>query len=121
MAYQRINYREDFISRENLEKIHEHSLLILEEVGVIFEDERALDALKSRGAKIEGSIAYIPRSLVEESLKLAPSSFTLKNKGRDIQIGGGADPFLLPWGLSVFINDKGDIRKLNNKDMIDFF
>lgn len=115
-----MNYNEDFISKENIEKIHEMTLQILEDVGIIFEDERALDALKTHGAKIDGQIAHIPRFLVEKALKTAPSYFTLRNKDHRIKIGDGAKQFRLPWGLAIYTNDRGNIRKMNNYDMMDF-
>ena len=65
------------VNQTDLNKIHETSLKILEEVGVIMTYEPACNLLAKHGAKIDGKKVLFPRRLVEESLKLAPSSFTL--------------------------------------------
>ncbi|WPK69194.1 Glycine betaine methyltransferase [Eubacterium callanderi] len=112
-----MNIYEHYIKKNDVEKIHEESLRILENVGVCYEDDRALEALRKRGAKIEGNIAFLPRNLVEESLKTTPPSFVLKNKEHRLQLGhAGLAKF--PWGLSIYKNEDGVISKLTDSDLI---
>lgn len=63
------------LSDEALQKIHERSLEILEKVGMNIMHNRALEVLGAAGAKVEKDSARVrlPRSLVEECLKLVPS------------------------------------------------
>lgn len=72
--------RYQIAEQEDLVKIHETSLKILEEVGVVMLYEPALEVLKKHGARIEGSTVFFPRNLVEEKLKLTPSEFTLYSR-----------------------------------------
>jgi len=68
-----------FLSENEQLKIHEKSIQILEEVGVKFLSDKALNVLGKNGAKIDTSekIAKIPRELVDQALKTAPKSFVL--------------------------------------------
>lgn len=115
-----MNYYDYFVSQENIETIHAMTLRILEKVGIRFEAERALQALKARGAKIDGNVAYLPRNLVEEALSTVPDSFTMHSKGQQTTVGGSS-MVKLPWGLSVYTNDGGEVRLLRNQDMVEFF
>lgn len=42
-----------YVSKEDIERIHEESLRILKEVGVRFEHPKALELFKEHGAEIE--------------------------------------------------------------------
>jgi trimethylamine--corrinoid protein Co-methyltransferase len=65
------------LNEQDVNKIHQTSLKILEEIGVKVELEEALRVFKKHGAKIEGVIVRIPASLVEEALKLVPHKFLM--------------------------------------------
>jgi trimethylamine--corrinoid protein Co-methyltransferase len=65
------------LSQEEVEKIHDTSLKVLEDVGVEINEERALKLFQKHGAKVEGNIVKIPRDLVMEKIKTAPSSVKL--------------------------------------------
>ena len=47
---------EKFISKEEIKKIHENSLKVLEDVGVMIENERARKIFKDAGASIEDTL-----------------------------------------------------------------
>ena len=95
------------------ETIHEKSIEILENTGVIFNYEPALELLKSKGAKIEGEKAFIPRALVEECLKTCPEQFTLSavNPDRDALFGKTDDFLVLPNLGPVFIQELDGKRR----------
>jgi trimethylamine--corrinoid protein Co-methyltransferase len=71
---------EDFIMRQltiltenEIQKIHEHSLHLLEKTGVYFwNNTEALDIFKNRGCRVEESRVFIPKTLTEECLKTLP-------------------------------------------------
>jgi trimethylamine--corrinoid protein Co-methyltransferase len=65
------------LNEEDVNKIHQTSLKILEEIGVKVEMEEALQIFGKHGAKIDGGIVRIPASLVEEALKIIPHKFLL--------------------------------------------
>ena len=81
----------EIVSADQIEEIHLASLRILEEVGIAFLDEEALDILKESGAEIERStkmVKFAPE-LIEEYLKKAPSQFTLhsRNPVHNLEVG----------------------------------
>ena len=69
--------RFEILTRSQLEKIHETSLRILEQIGVDFSHAPAREVLKKGGAKIDGQRVFIPRRLVEEQIKKPPAEFTI--------------------------------------------
>jgi len=68
------------ISAEEQDRIHLVSLRILSEVGVRYLGERAPEILKYHGVKVsaEDGIARLPRELVEQALRTAPSQVVLE-------------------------------------------
>jgi trimethylamine--corrinoid protein Co-methyltransferase len=69
------------LSEQDIVKIHQTSLRILDEIGVKVELEEALQIFRKHGAKVDGGMVRIPPSLVEEALKLVPHKFLMA--GRD--------------------------------------
>ncbi len=67
------------LTRDELHEVHLATLEILERVGVKVSEQKALRLLEEAGAfvDVKEKIAKIPRYLVEEAIKKAPSGFTL--------------------------------------------
>ena len=66
------------LSDDQLERIHNASLEILDRTGVCLYDQQALDLLKKAGVKvIEGNRVHIPPGLVEWALSIAPKRVVL--------------------------------------------
>jgi trimethylamine--corrinoid protein Co-methyltransferase len=65
--------RTTFLSREEIEAIHDASLQVLEKTGIKVMSKPALDILKKAGVKAdyEKKRATIPVNLVEEALRRA--------------------------------------------------
>lgn len=74
------------LTQEEVVKIHEKTLQILEEVGVEFTYDPAVEVLKEHGQRAEGHRVYFKKEFVEEMVKKAPSSFTLhaRNKEKNV-------------------------------------
>ena len=68
------------LSQKNIEKIHETSLRILEEIGVKVALDEALQIFKKHGAKVDGEIVRFPFSVVEKALKLVPHKFLMAGR-----------------------------------------
>jgi trimethylamine--corrinoid protein Co-methyltransferase len=82
----------EVISADELESIHIASLRVLSEIGMDFLDADAREVLKAAGAKTEPDtqrVRFDP-DFVTETIKSAPSTFTLhaRNPERDVQLGG---------------------------------
>ena len=84
------------MSREQVEKIDNASMEILEEVGVIFRDPIALEDWKQAGAKVDGERVYLDRALVRELISTIPSSFTYhaRNPANNLPFGGRKSMFI---------------------------
>jgi len=74
---------------DDVERIHEASLDVLADVGVMFHSQPALDVLEAHGATVdrETTVARIPAAAVDEALRTLPAHFTL---------GGRTPEFDLP-------------------------
>ena len=62
------------MDEEQIRKIDNASMAILEEVGVVFRDDIALADWKEAGAKIDGDRVYLDRALVRELVATIPST-----------------------------------------------
>lgn len=80
------------LTEEQVENIHRATLNILENTGVRVEHKRALELFKRNGCKInfDTMLVKFPPSLVEECLRMTPSSFRVKARDpkNDLIIGG---------------------------------
>jgi trimethylamine--corrinoid protein Co-methyltransferase len=69
------------LTQEQVEKIHEASLEILEQVGLKVRYEPAREVFKQHGCTVEEERVKFPRAVVEKYRKMCPPSFTFY--GRD--------------------------------------
>jgi trimethylamine--corrinoid protein Co-methyltransferase len=98
--------RYEFMTRHQVEKIHEASMQILSRVGIDFHYPPALEVLKKGGAKIDGERVFFPSRLVEEQITKAPSEFTLYARDPDFNVViGGNQMVLVPGYGATFITD----------------
>jgi trimethylamine--corrinoid protein Co-methyltransferase len=86
----------DILSPDEMERLHEASMRILENIGIEFLDPEALDLWERAGARVareadnrKGRV-WIDRGLLLETLALAPREFTLhaRRPECDVVIGG---------------------------------
>ena len=111
---------ERFISKQEIENIHEHTLKILKEVGVKFEHEEALDIFRKHGARINGDIVYIDEDLFTQALATVPKQFTIYSSKGDISIGHNSY-IKLPVSGSAYLQDDDRIRAFTNEDVLNWF
>jgi trimethylamine--corrinoid protein Co-methyltransferase len=94
------SYKLRFLDDEQLDKLQEATLDLLERVGVRFHSERALAIFAEHGARVEreSKIVKIPHDLVLKAMSSVPRHFTM----------GARDPQLdlrLQDGVTYFTND----------------
>ena len=75
----RSHRRLQFLDDEQLDRLQDATLRILEEVGVRFPSEAALEILDGHGARVDAATGVVrfPRDLVRRALATAPRSFTM--------------------------------------------
>ena len=80
----------DLLSGEDVEKIHEQAMTILEEIGVDFLHERARELFGKAGMKVEGDRVRFDRAFILEMVAKAPATFELqaRNPKRTVTLGG---------------------------------
>ena len=76
------------LSNEQLKKLHESALFVLERVGVRATDDSTLRIFRDHGAVIDekARCAKLPPALVEEALKKTPKNPTLGARTREYAV-----------------------------------
>lgn len=77
------------IRQSEVELIHEKTLELLEEVGVIFEHPDLIDYFKRLGIRTDGFRVFFDRATVERALSTMPASFVMRNPYEQVKIGEG--------------------------------
>lgn len=115
------NTRYQLLTQDEIEMIHENSLRIMENIGIVMTDDQAREILSKHGATLDGERVKFPKKLVEESIRSAPSSYTLhgRNADKDVSISTEFTAYAGPYG-SPFVTDldrgrrEGTLEDFNN-------
>ncbi len=114
------------LSDDELERIHETSLKILQEIGIKVLSKKVQSLLAENGAEVDStrSIAKIPSSLVEEAIKKAPKEMVLcgREPKFDLKLPSKDYTFIATSGYSSFVRDfkTGEKRMARASDLRDF-
>jgi len=115
----------NFLSEDEIERIHDASLRILKETGVKVHSEKVRRLLAENGAEVTDTIVKIPSSLVEEAITRAPEEITLcaREPKCDCKIPPKDFPLLGTTGYAPFVTtnlETGERRKSTSSDLRDF-
>jgi len=90
----------ELLDGEAEERIHEAAMRILEETGIDFHYDRALDLWRRAGARVDGQRVRLDRGLLLELVAKAPERFRIRarNPERDLEIGGSHTVFFPTYG-----------------------
>lgn len=81
-SHQARSPRYDRLTPADCARLHDASLSILERTGVRLHDEEAVERLRGAGARVgDDGRVFVPGSLVEWALSVAPRSVTLHGRG----------------------------------------
>jgi len=111
------------LSEEEKHQVHARSLEILAESGIRVDTARGRKLLEEAGAHVnqDNHIVHIPKTLVEESLRLTTTDFTLgaRRPGCDLKMNAG-NFTLLADGEGTFITDAvtGERRPSTTNDWL---
>ena len=81
----------EVLSEDEIEKILEASMEILERTGVVYYHDEALEIMEDAGCYVEGNNVRVPSRLVEDAIRTAPHKVTLSNsrtKERVMELAG---------------------------------
>jgi trimethylamine--corrinoid protein Co-methyltransferase len=113
---------EEVLSQDDVRRIHQASLEVIETVGVRFPSDWALDILEEAGATVDrqSQIARIPGQVVEEALAKAPPSYVLcaRDPALDLSLDG-EHSYLSTDGCGVEVIDleTGERRRSTKQDV----
>ncbi|TMC39766.1 MAG: trimethylamine methyltransferase [Chloroflexi bacterium] len=80
----------DILDKEQVQQIHAHAMLILQEIGVDFLHPKAIDTFRRAGLRIEENRVHFEPAFVEEQIKKVPATFQVqaRNPKNTVTIGG---------------------------------
>ena len=114
----------ELLSQDDVRQIHEATLDVIENVGVKFHSQNALDILEANGATVdrETTVAKIPAAVVERAMSTAPHEYTLgaRNPEYDLPLDG-EHIYISSDGCGVFDRDPvtGEVRSSRKQDLAD--
>lgn len=111
---------EKYVSKSDIQTIHEESLKILAEVGVKFEHPEILEVFKAHGARIEESVVFLDEKMIMEAISTIPETFTIENSKGNHTLGGGS-LILMPGVGNIFRLEDGHLHKMTNDDAVEQF
>ena len=97
---------------DQVEKIDNASMDILENVGVVFRDEIALEDWRKAGADVRGETVHLDRGLIRELVQSVPADITYhaRNPENNLPISGSKSIFV-PMTGAPYIRDLDDVRR----------
>lgn len=108
----RLHY--SFSEKTECEQIHEYSLDILENTGIVVHSETARALFKNHGATLLGKTVHLPKALVEAALSLVPTSFAFRTPKHRVPLGTGSLCKLPPYGATYA--KEGNVPHLARSD-----
>ncbi len=113
------------VSKNDLDRVHEAAVDILEQTGVAFHHEEAVEVFRRGGARVDGEVVYISRRMLADAIETAPGTFTwwAREGGNSLAIGGERERVhvMLDNG-PVFVQGlNGGRRPGVMADLIDFY
>ena len=102
----------EVLDAEGEELIHEASMKILEEVGIEFRDDEAIEYWKDAGVEVDGYRVRIEREMLLDLVDKTPEEYTLhgRNPDRTVEVGGKNTIFAPTYG-SPFVLDFDNNRR----------
>ena len=110
------------LNEDELDKIHDASMRILEEIGIAFRDETALAHWREAGARVEDDLVFLDCEMVMDLIGKAPSAFSMtgRNLDRSVEIGGRSTVFCMMQGAPNVRDLDGVRRESRLEDIHNF-
>ncbi len=112
----------ELMDGSQVEAIDAASMDILENVGVHFRDDIALEDWRKAGAKVVGEMVYLDRGLVRELIATIPTTFTYhaRDPRKNVALGG-REAIFVPMTGAPFLRDLEDVRRNPTLDDLAMF
>lgn len=121
--YPNRNLFEKYITKDEIELIHEYTLKILSEVGVVIESDLAAEVFKKHGARVEGHNIYFDEALLNKALATAPKEFDIYSPSGKLKLGISAPTICAGPVAPTTIQDfeKNTYRPATLKDVEEYY
>lgn len=121
--YPNRNLFEKYITRDEIELIHEYTLKILSEVGVVIESDYAAEVFAKNGAHVEGHKIFIDEALLKRGLSTVPKEFDIYSPSGKLTLGETAPTIcagpVAPTTIQDFENNT--YRPASLKDVAEYY
>lgn len=114
----------EILSKDEVQRIHTATLDVIEQTGVRFPSNKALDIWQAHGAQVDRSTGVVkaPGALIEQALKSAPTAYTLaaREAAQDLPLDGN-HVYVATDGCGVEVLDihSGERRRSRLQDVAD--
>lgn len=103
-----MRFQSQLLSDNEKEQVHQETMRILLEAGILYHSEKALKLLEANGARVDWDkkIAHIPHEVATQALVTAPKSFVLgaRNSAYDYPLPSPVSRYALD-GTAAFAQD----------------
>ena len=110
----------NLLSEDEIKKIHDATLVLMKENGLLIQDEESLKLLSDAGCEVDFKkmLAKFPPLLVEDALKKCPSEFTMhaRNSKYDLKFDLNSIYFAACGGMEILDLDTGKRRQGTTQD-----
>lgn len=112
-----------FLSNDEIERIDQATLTVLEKTGIKVESESVRQLLAQHGARVGGNIVRLPREMVREAIEQVRREFTLAARDPSYSLAiPPANPLNTTSGYAPFVHDleTDEKRSSTGRDLRDF-
>ncbi|MEI8702963.1 trimethylamine methyltransferase family protein [Mesorhizobium sp. ISC15] len=112
----------DLLSPDELLRLHNYSMQILEEIGIEFRDDEAIELWRAAGAGVIDQRVRIDRNHLLELVAKAPEYITVhaRNPAKTVTLGGRKTIFTPAYGSPNVLDLEGKRRNSTIADFVNF-
>ncbi|TGQ27535.1 MULTISPECIES: trimethylamine methyltransferase family protein [unclassified Mesorhizobium] len=102
----------EVLDEENFTRVHNAAMTVLEEIGIAFRCDRAIEDWKRAGAKVRGNLVFPDRHMIADLIAKAPKcwEFASRNPERRVKFGG-RDAVFCPAQGAPYVRDLDGVRR----------
>jgi len=116
-----LNDWREFLSPDDVEKVHETSMRVMERVGVSFPHEDVLKLFDKHGFRTDGEKVFFEEQQVMDALASVPRPFTIHapNPDESVVVGDGSPVFAPGYGAPFLVDYEAGKREPTMEDYED--
>lgn len=106
------------LTKQQKENIHNASMDLLKNTGIVINEEEGIQIFKENGFKVENKIVFFEENAIMKALETVPTKFTIeaRNPEKNVVIGEDNFVFLPGYGAPNVVTKEGEQRKATMED-----